>query len=87
VTSAEEVIDDLFPDYKKEERRKEKQKTKISLSGEEKNIIDVLGRKPIFTEELADKTNIELLALIPLLTKLEMAGLVKKDVSGGYVKT
>ncbi len=69
----------------KEETNKTKEhRTDINLSELEKKVYDFIGNEPVHIDEISIKLNIKVFKLLPVITKLEMSGLIESTQGRCY---
>lgn len=84
VESAEDILGVLMPlfDLRGEGNRSEDEN--VSLTSNERRVLDILELEPRHVDELALESNIKIVSLLPLLLRLEMKGLCRSFGAGLY---
>lgn len=62
----------------------ENNENNTELSDKEKQICNALGRQNLTLNGIAEQTEIPAFQLVPLLTEMELSGLIRKNGSGSY---
>lgn len=77
-------IDDILAEFNLKIYPKRKDMIRSQLSGEEKNIFDVLTQEPIRVDDLVISTKLTLEKILSILSSLEIKGVIEKNSEGKY---
>ncbi len=92
ITSADEIIEELFPDMLEgnsvvhNESRRFDSKGEKKLNTLEHKVMSCLSSKPMHADQIAGYTDISVAKIYSVLTHLEVIHKVKKSFGGGYVR-
>ncbi len=84
VESAEDILGILMPLFDLTGEVSSSEDDNISLTGNERRVLDILELEPRHVDELALESNIKTVSLMPLLLRLEIKGLCRSFGAGLY---
>lgn len=73
------ILNDMGITYKRKERE-------LKISEEERQVLDIIGGEPIHIDSIAEKLNVEIFKLTPILFALELKGILRQLPGKYYVK-
>ena len=82
LTCPEDILQYLGLQVQKDTQKK----PRVSLEPKEKAVWDLIGNEPVFVDDLMKKTGFPASAVLELLVRLEIKGLVRKEAMSGYVR-
>ena len=81
-------IDDILneiQDFLKLKRKEKKNEETFKLSQEERVILDLLRMNPMSADELVEKTGLDIMAINPYLTILEIEGYIELSIGNRFI--
>jgi len=83
VTCVQDIFDAFSLSY---QSRQIDDSTISSLCDEEKSIITILEQEPLTANEIGKKLKVQIAIILPLLSNLELLGIIEKNNSGVYIR-
>ncbi|NLP34750.1 MAG: DNA-protecting protein DprA [Clostridiales bacterium] len=86
VTSPQDILEDLFINYKNTPQNRKENGLHMSLNSKEKQVYDLIGIEPMHMEFISCQTEQPLDELMEILLRLELAGAITQSMKNYYVR-
>nr|MBP9691128.1 DNA-processing protein DprA [Candidatus Woesebacteria bacterium] len=77
-------VNDILEEYQVEVRQKKGSDLGATLSSEERSVYQILAHEAFTPDELARTIHVPIFQLLPLLSSMELSGIIEKNASGKY---